>query len=49
MSDPVSLTMPLDERGVLLVERQYCSAITALLQHYRRFLESALPRCFGSP
>ena len=39
----------LDERGVLLVERRDCFSITALLQHYRRFLDSALPRCFGSP
>ena len=30
----------LDERGVLLVQLQECYSITALLQHYRRFLES---------
>ena len=39
----------LDERGVLLVQEQECYSITALLQHYRQFLESALPRCSGSP
>lgn len=39
----------LDERGVLLVQLQECYSITALLQHYRRFLESALPPCSGSP
>jgi len=39
----------LDERGVLLVQGQECYSITALLQHYRQFLESALPRCSGSP
>ena len=38
----------LDERGVLLVDRQDFYSIAALLQHYRRFLESALTRCFGS-
>ena len=38
----------LDERGLLLVQRQDCYTVEALLQHYRRFLESALPRCFGS-
>ena len=39
----------LDERGVLLVQAQDCYSITALFQHYRRFLESALPRCSGAP
>jgi adenylate cyclase, class 1 len=39
----------LDERGLLLVQHQDCYTVEALLQHYRRFLESALPRCFGTP
>lgn len=39
----------LDERGVLLVQAQECFKTLALLQHYRRFLEAALPRCFASP
>ncbi|MGR8918057.1 MAG: class I adenylate cyclase [Gammaproteobacteria bacterium] len=34
----------LDERGVLLVHRQECRDMGALLTHYRRFLEAALPR-----
>lgn len=39
----------LDERGVLLVQSQECFQTVALLQHYRRFLEAALPRCIASP
>ena len=35
----------LDERGLLLAQRQECHAMSALLDHYRRFLETALPRC----
>jgi adenylate cyclase class 1 len=35
----------LDERGVLLVDRQECWEMKSLLQHYRSFLEAALPRC----
>ena len=35
----------LDERGLLLVQRQECHNIAALLHHYRRFLDTALPRC----
>ena len=30
----------LDERGVLLVHRQECRQMEALLTHYRRFLEA---------
>lgn len=35
----------LDERGLLLVHRQECHNMAALLHHYRRFLDTALPRC----
>ena len=35
----------IDERGLLLVHRQECHNMAALLHHYRRFLETALPRC----
>ena len=35
----------LDERGLLLVHRQECHSMSALLHHYRRFLDTALPRC----
>ncbi|MBX9607688.1 MAG: class I adenylate cyclase [Gammaproteobacteria bacterium] len=35
----------LDERGLLLVHRQECYSMPALLHHYRRFIEKALPRC----
>jgi adenylate cyclase, class 1 len=39
----------LDEFGLLLAQTQECFSIEALLQHYARFLESALPRCYDSP
>lgn len=35
----------LDERGLLLVQRQDCHDMKHLLHHYRRFLDNALPRC----
>ena len=35
----------IDERGLLLVQRQECHNMPALLHHYRRFLDSALSRC----
>ena len=35
----------LDECGRLLTHRQECHTMAALLDHYRRFLASALPRC----
>ena len=35
----------IDERGLLLVHRQECHNMSALLHHYRRFLDTALPRC----
>ena len=35
----------IDERGLLLVHRQECHNMPALLHHYRRFLDTALPRC----
>ena len=35
----------IDERGLLLVHRQECHNMAALLHHYRRFLDTALPRC----
>ncbi len=37
----------LDERGLLLVQRQECHDMKQLLHHYRRFLDNALPRCTG--
>jgi adenylate cyclase, class 1 len=38
----------LDERGLLLVQRQECRRTADLLHHYRRFLASALARCAGA-
>jgi adenylate cyclase class 1 len=35
----------LDERGLLLVNRHECHSLASLLEHYRRFLGAALPRC----
>lgn len=34
----------IDERGLLLVHRQECHDMAALLHHYRRFLDTALCR-----
>lgn len=39
----------LDECGALLVHRQECHTMAALLQHYRRFLDTVLPRCEDRP
>ena len=38
----------IDERGYLVYNRQECYTMNSLLQHYQRFLDSALPRCFSS-